>query len=63
MTSATIGYLYFAESPYVHVIRGGTIKTDSNDLGLVSYSVDAGVLLTFTRKSTFREISEAGTLF
>ena len=51
--SAKIGYLYFPDSTYVHVINGGTIKAGTNDLGLASYSVDVGVVFTFSMKSIF----------
>ena len=34
---AVIGDLYFADSPYSHVIHSGTIKADSSDFGSVSY--------------------------
>ena len=50
MSSATIGDLYFADSPYTNVIHSEILKADSNDLESVSYSVDVcvGVLFTFS---------------
>ena len=46
-----IGDLYFTESPYTYVIHSTTKKSDSNDIRLVSYSIDVGVLLTFSGTS------------
>ena len=37
----------------MHVIHGGTIKVDNNVLGLVSYSVDFGVLFTYLYLSLY----------
>ena len=64
-SSAMIDYLYFAHSPYLHMIHSGTTQADSNELGSVSHSVDIGVSVLFKSlgKSTFCQHSEDGTLF